>query len=174
MAAQIVPFDPETHDLSQFRTGEREVDSFFDPEADFNLRDFWELQLGDVAVAVDGGDIAGCIAYLPRTVPYLLVKAVLPLAWTDRSEKPAERDGEISAVRIAILGVLPNCRRRGVGGELLRYALSRVTAPICYLYPVADAISFYRKAGFSLVDAGDQTFMFKPAPFRAFPSRFAY
>lgn len=151
MTPTIARFDPASHDLATFSCGVEEVDSFFNARRDaHNFRLVWEQRIGDIFVALDGGEIVGVIAYAASKIPPEALETVVDdfrLAGRKGRRKPLEQ-GEIPAYRVIVLGVLPRCQRRGVGSALVRHALAAVTAPVYYLFPQRGSEEFYENLGF--------------------------
>ena len=157
MSPTIVRFDPAAHSLAGFRTGADDVDDFFKPSG--FLREMRKKRMGDIAVAVDNGQVVGCVAFIARSAPDQFVKRIGPELWKSKSQKPLERgtlDREfvIPAVRVVILGVVPSRRREGIGTALLDHVQSAVIVPIYYLHPSPESVPFYLQVGFEQAIVG--------------------
>ena len=169
MTPTIVRFDPHKHSFAGFRTGVSGVDEFFNPGSDFSCNTMLTKRMGDILAAVDDdGNVAGCVAYTPRSAPDKIARRIAPALWSSKRQKPLDggildrdRDLVIPAYRIVILAVHRLRQGEGVGTALLRHVLSSVTAPIYYLHPDQQAIPFYQKFGFAQVSFGSATIMYK-------------
>ena len=168
---EIARFNPARHDLAAFRCGVAEVDEFFNsrPRA-HNFRFIWERRVGDILVALQGGEIIGVVAYTASSLPRESVKTIVGDFRRAGREKPVEIDG-IPVIRIIILGVRAGHRRRGVGTALMERAMSAITAPIYYLFPQRGSEDFYKSIGFVRKESGLRVVMIKILPEQNLPPR---
>ena len=111
----IEPFDPHRHDRSGFTCGVTQVDNYFKKTANkLNKADNIRLYV----MVADSGDIAGFHAINAHAVDY----TQLP----ERYARARPGHGSIPAAYISMIGRSIRYRGKGVGGDLLIDALSRI------------------------------------------------
>ena len=160
---KIVPFDPATHDLANFRTGVGDVDKFFSsaPGTELNLRVMSGMREAEILVAVRDGEAVGCVALRREVIPS---ESAHVYADDLRRSGRADPEGKsLPVVRIVVLGVRCGMHGRGVGTQLLGKALADA-GPIpayYYLFAREEAECFYEKRGFTLNLYGKRVVMVK-------------
>ena len=111
----IEPFDPHRHDRSSFTCGVAQVDNYFKKTANkLNKADNVRLYM----MVAESGDIAGFYAINAHAVDY----TELP----KRYARTRAGHGSIPAAYISMIGRSVRYRGKGIGGDLLIDALSRI------------------------------------------------
>jgi GNAT superfamily N-acetyltransferase len=149
----------EGDDRSQFRSGDADLDRFFQKFAGQNQ---FRLYLGVTYVAVDGRRIVGFATVAPG---HIEIDGLPAAARKNLPRYP------LPLLRLARLGVDQSVQRQGLGAQLLRFvlrlALSMASDYGCIGVVVdakPDAIGFYAQYGFSPVEVVEGQSAARPQP----------
>jgi len=153
----------EGDDRSQFRSGDADLDRFFQRFAGQNQ---FKHYVGVTYVAVETGRILGFVTVAPGHVE------IDGLPTSVRKKLPRY---PLPVLRLARLAVDEGVRSQGLGGQLLRFVLQlalRMASDFgCVGVAVdakADAVDFYRKYGFISVDLAEGQSDARPSPIPMF------
>lgn len=149
----------ESDDRSRFRSGDANLDRFLEKYAGQNQ---FRHHLGTTYVAVETNTIVGYVTVAPGQIEFDDIPSHL------RRQLPRY---PLPVLRVARLAVDGSTRGRGVGRQLLRFALelaSRLAHDFgCVGVMVdakPDAVAFYERLGFTPLDVLEGQSEARPAP----------